>query len=128
MQYNLAEARLGLSDIEAARSTAQDAIAVSRRRHERLWEIMGQLTLARALLAARDATTTDAAAAALDRALALTDETGAVGMEPFIRVQLAELARARGDEAAYAHELSEARRLFDAIGAPKRAAQLAAGV
>jgi ATP/maltotriose-dependent transcriptional regulator MalT len=83
--------------------------------------------LARALLAARDARTTDAAAAALDRALALTDETGAVSVEPFIRVQLAELARARGDEAAHAHELSEARRLFDAIGAPKRAAQLAAG-
>jgi hypothetical protein len=47
-------------------------------------------------------------------------------MEPFIRVALADLARARGDEASRARELSDARRLFEAIGAPKRAAQLAA--
>ena len=58
-------------------------------------------------------------------ARALTDETGAVGMQPFVHAELAQLARARGDEAAHALELSEAQRLFQAIGAPKRAAQLA---
>jgi tetratricopeptide (TPR) repeat protein len=126
MQSNLADAQLGLGDAEAARSTAHEAVAISRRRGERLWELMAQLSLARALLAARGATSADAAAAALDRALALTAETGAVGLEPLVRVALADLAHARGDEAARARELSEARRLFEAIGAPKRAAQLAA--
>jgi tetratricopeptide (TPR) repeat protein len=124
----LADARLGLGDVDAARSTAEEAIAVSRRRGARLFELMGQLALARALLATGGATTADATAAALDRAFALMAETGAVSMEPFIRAQLAELARFRGDEAARARELSEARRLFEAIGAPKRAAQLAAAV
>jgi hypothetical protein len=47
-------------------------------------------------------------------------------MEPFIRVALADLARAHGDEPARACELNEAWRLFEAIGAPRRAAQLAA--
>jgi tetratricopeptide (TPR) repeat protein len=121
----LAEAQLGLGDVEAARSTAQEAIMVSRRCGARLWELMGQLALARALLAADGPTTADAAAA-LDRALALTAETGAVSMEPIVRVALADLARARGDEVARTRELSQARRLFEAIGAPKRAAQLAA--
>ena len=49
-------------------------------------------------------------------------------MEPFVHVELADLACARGAEAARTHELSETRRLFEAIGAPKRAAQLAAAV
>jgi tetratricopeptide (TPR) repeat protein len=124
----LAEARLGLGDVEAAHSTAEDAIAVSRRHDARFWELLGQLALAGALLAARGGATADAASAALDRAFALSEETGAVSMEPFIRVALAELARARGDEGARARELSEARRLFAAIGAPKRVAQLATAV
>jgi tetratricopeptide (TPR) repeat protein len=128
LRYILAEAQLGLGDVEAARLTAEDSITVSRRRGVRTWELMGELVLARALLAAGGATNVEAAAAALDRALALTGETGALSIEPFIRVQLAELARARGDEASRARELREAQRLFEAIGAPKRAARLAAAV
>jgi class 3 adenylate cyclase/tetratricopeptide (TPR) repeat protein len=124
----LAEAHLGLGDVESARATASDAVAGSRRRGERFWELMGQLTLARALVAARDAASADAAAAALDRAFALVAETGAVSMDPFIRVALADLERARGDEGARERALNEARRLFEAIGAPKRAAQLAGAV
>jgi class 3 adenylate cyclase/tetratricopeptide (TPR) repeat protein len=124
----LAEAQLGLGDVEAARSTARQAIALARRHGLRLHELHAQLTLARTLLAAGGATTTEETAAALDRALALTDETGAVGMQPFVHAELAQLARARGDEAAHARELSEAQRMFQAIGAPKRAAQLAAPI
>jgi hypothetical protein len=115
-----------LGDIEAARATALAALAASRRRGARVSELMSQLALARVLLAIGDAAAAEASAAALDRALALVAETGAVSMEPFIRVALADLAHARGDEAARVHELSEAQRMFQAIGAPKRAAQLAA--
>jgi adenylate cyclase len=124
----LAEAQLGLGDVAVARSTAEESVAVSQRRGARFWELMGQLARARALLAGGDAATADAASSALDRALALVDETGALSMEPFIRVVLAELARVRGDETARARELTEAQRLFEAIGAPKRAAELAAVV
>lgn len=122
----LAEARLGSADVDAACSTARRAIALSQRRGERLQELLGQLALARALLAAGGAATPDAAAAALDRASDLVAETGAASMEPFLRVARAELARARGDEATEARELREARRLFEAIGASSRAEQLAA--
>jgi tetratricopeptide (TPR) repeat protein len=124
----LAEARLGLGDVGSARTKADEAIAVSRRHGERLWELMGELALARALLAAGDNTTADAAAHVLDRALALTAETGPVSMEPFIRTELAEVARVRLDEATRARELGEAWRLFEAIGASKEGAQLAAAV
>lgn len=121
----LAEARLGIGDAEAARSTAEEAIAVCRLRGGRFYELIAQIELARALLAG-GAANADAAAEALDRALALCAETGGVSMEPFARVARAELARVRGDEAARARELSEAQRLFEAIGAPKRAGQLGA--
>jgi hypothetical protein len=124
----LAEAQLGLGDVESARATAGEAVVGSRRRGERFWELMGQLALARALVAAGGAASADAAAVALGRAFALVAETGAVSMDPFIRVALADLERARGDEAARERALSEARRLFEAIGAPKRAAQLAGAV
>jgi hypothetical protein len=114
--------------VEAARSTAQQAVAVARRHGLRLHELLAQLALARTLLAAGGTTTTEEAAAALDRAFALTDETGAVGMQPFVHAELAQLARARGDKAAHARELSEAQRMFQAIGAPKRAGQLDAAI
>jgi class 3 adenylate cyclase/tetratricopeptide (TPR) repeat protein len=122
----LADAQLGLGNVEAARSTAKDTIAVARRRGTRFSELTAQLTLARAWLAAGGARAAEGVAAALDRARALTDETGAVSMEPFICIARAELAHVRGDEAARTRELSQARRLFEAIGAPERAAQLAA--
>jgi hypothetical protein len=117
-----------LANVEAARSTAEEAITVSRRRGASLSALLGELALARALVAAGDVTTTEATAAALAHALALTADTGAVSMEPFIRTELAEVAGVRGDQGARVRELSEARRLFEAIGAPKRAAQLAAAV
>jgi len=66
----------------------------------------------------------DAIHAALERALALVVETGAGLYEPFVRVELGELARLRGDEEERARELCAARRLFNEMGAPTRAAQL----
>ena len=61
----------------------------------------------------------------LARALFLVGETGAKALEPFIRVGLGNLARLAGDEATREHELREAHRLFNEIGAPIRAAEVA---
>ena len=77
------------------------------------------------LLATEGAQAASAIQEALMRALALVEETGATSMEPSIHVELAELARLKGDEAGRQRELREAQRLFTAIGAPLRAEQVA---
>jgi len=55
----------------------------------------------------------------------LVEETGARSLEPFIRIELAELARLTGDEETRHRELREAHRLFTEMGAPLQAAKLA---
>jgi predicted ATPase len=67
----------------------------------------------------------EAIAKSLERALALVEETGAVALEPFVRVELAELARLRGESEMRNRELDKAQRLFTSIGAPRRAAKIA---
>ena len=51
--------------------------------------------------------------------------SGAKSYEPFLRIERAELARLKGDEATRQRELREAHRLFLEIGAPIRAAEVA---
>ncbi len=53
-------------------------------------------------------------------------ESGGAMEEPFIRLELAELARLTGDANARQRELREAHRLFTDMGAPIRAAQVEA--
>jgi hypothetical protein len=53
------------------------------------------------------------------------EETGAAALEPFVRVELAELARLSDDREGHNRELHDAERLFAVIGAPRRAAELA---
>jgi adenylate cyclase len=124
----LAEAQLGRGELALAPSTAEEALAASRQRHTRLEEVFSQLTLARALLRADGAASDGAIAECLARALALVEETGAAALEPFVRVELAELARARGEDGLATRELREAQRLFTAIGAPRRAAEITAEI
>ena len=50
--------------------------------------------------------------------------TGARGLEPIVHVELAELARRRGDDARCEGELREAHRRFVAIGAHGRAEEV----
>jgi len=124
----LAEAHLGRGELDLARSMAEEALAASRRRHTPLDEVFSQLALARVLLRADSAASDRAIAKCLARALALVEETGAAALEPFVRVELAELARARGEDELATSELREAHRLFTAIGAPLRAAEIAAEI
>jgi adenylate cyclase len=125
MLAHLAEAQILSGDRVRARDTAEQAGQVARARHARVLECQAAIALARALLLARGPQATDAAAAALARALALVAETGAQTLEPFIRLELGELARRRGDAEGCDAERRAARELFDAMGASQRARAIA---
>jgi adenylate cyclase len=118
----LARARLGLGDGESARRTAEEAIAVARRRGTRTFEIEGQLVLGRALIHA--GARHGEVQAALDAAASLVEETGAKGYQPLVHLERAALARAVGDALARESELRAAHRLFTEMGAPIRAAEV----
>jgi tetratricopeptide (TPR) repeat protein len=120
----LAEVYLHQSKTQLARATAEEAVTFASR-YQRVAECYARLILARVLLATEGAPAASAIQEALMRALALVEETGATSMEPSIHVELAELARLRGDDAGRRRELLEAQRLFTAIGAPLRAEQVA---
>jgi class 3 adenylate cyclase/tetratricopeptide (TPR) repeat protein len=122
---DLAEAYLGLGDAGRARAAASEAVALGRRRRARLDECRAHLALARVLLRAEGAAASGEIEAALHAACALVEETGARTLEPFIHVELAELARLANDDATRQRELREAHRLFTEMGAPIRAAEVA---
>jgi class 3 adenylate cyclase/tetratricopeptide (TPR) repeat protein len=121
----LAEAQIGRGELDLARCTAEEAVVAARRRRTRSAELFSHLALAQALLRADGAASASAIAASLTRALALVEETGAAALEPFVRVELAELARLSDDREGRTRELHEAERLFAVIGAPRRATELA---
>jgi hypothetical protein len=115
-------ARIG--DRAKALATAEEAIAVCRRRGSRLWEFPALLTRIRALRETLGQATSEIEAA-LAEADAWLEMSGAKSYEPLLHVERAELARLTGDEATRRRELREAHRLFLEIGAPIRAEQVA---
>jgi class 3 adenylate cyclase/tetratricopeptide (TPR) repeat protein len=121
----LAEAYLGRGDVARARAVAEEAVALARQLGTPVFELRGQLTLARCLRRAGGASAGAAIEAALDRALTLARETGARRYEPVIHLERAELAGLTGDEPARRRELREAHRLFLEMGATARAEQAA---
>src|SRR5215211_5112227 len=121
----LGEAYLARGDGSRARTTAEDAVAFARERHLRLLEPITLLSLARVLLASEGARARAEVKASLSRALVLAKEMEARSEEPLVHVELAELARAIGDDAGREEELREAHRLFAEIGADRHKAALA---
>ena len=121
----LGEAYLARGDGSRARTTAEDAVALARERHLRLLEPITLLSLARVLLASEGARARAEVKASLSRALVLAKEMEARSEEPLVHVELAELARAIGDDAGREEELREAHRLFAEIGADRHKAALA---
>ncbi len=122
----LAEAHAGRRRARPALAAAKEALAVAQRQGNRRFEVQSHLTMARVLVRARGAKAKREIDAALARALALVEETGARLYEPFIREEMAELARLTGHEEARRREVREAHRIFTKMGAAGHAARLAA--
>jgi len=121
----LAAAHLGVNDTTRARVAAEEALAVAQRRRTRPAECIAYIGWARVLIRTDGVRSRAAIEAALERALALVEETGAKNNEPFIRVQRARLAALAGDGAGWRRELETAHRLFSTMGAVPRAERLA---
>jgi tetratricopeptide (TPR) repeat protein len=121
----LAEAQLGRGQPGLARTTAEEAVRIARERSGRHFECEAHLALARVVLATEGLTARDTIERTLGRALSLVGETGGKALEPFIRVELSNLARLTGDEATRQRELRDAHRLFVEMGATARAEQVA---
>jgi tetratricopeptide (TPR) repeat protein len=120
----MAAAYLGFGDRAKALTTADEALAVCRRRGARLWEFSALLARMRALREIRGLQATREIEAALAEADAWLEMSGAKSYEPLLHVERAELARLNGDDTACQRELREAHRLFLEIGAPIRAAEI----
>jgi adenylate cyclase len=121
--YTMAQARLGLGDLEGANSAAREGVELARRTGTPIAELRCRLALTRALLAAGDG---DAAREQIDMANAAVDATGAEAYRPFLLIESAALARLRGDESVREQCLAEARERFAAMPAPVRVEQVEA--
>jgi class 3 adenylate cyclase/tetratricopeptide (TPR) repeat protein len=121
----LAEARHGLGDRAGAVNAAEDGAALNREQGNVSGELAVSLARARVLSGGDGPEGRSEAAAALADLHELIRRTGARLYEPYVHVELAELARESGEEARWRDELTEARRLFTAIGAGGHAGRVA---
>jgi hypothetical protein len=121
----MAATHLWLGDTAKALTLAEEAIAVSRRSGNRLFEFSALLTRIRALREIYGVKATNEINGTLAEANAFLEMSGAKSYEPFLHVERAALAKLTGDQAGRERELREAHRLFTEIGAPIRAAEVA---
>ncbi|TMB48900.1 MAG: hypothetical protein E6J60_13750 [Deltaproteobacteria bacterium] len=121
---HLAEAHLARGDPARARELAENAVSEACRHRVLASECFARLVQARVLLSTEGLARRTDVASALERALALVEETGARCYAAFIRVERARLTRLSGDEAGYAHEMGLAQRLFTEMGATARAEEV----
>jgi adenylate cyclase len=122
----LGEACLGAGDARRARALVEEALPMARQRGNVWSQMLCSVSWARVLLATGGAGEAARIETELRRILGLALRTGAKAVEPLVRVELAELARRRGDEVGRARELRQAHRLFTDIGAGGHAARLEA--
>jgi class 3 adenylate cyclase/tetratricopeptide (TPR) repeat protein len=121
------EAQLRAGDLEGARATAEEAVARARACATPVFESLAHTALARAMLHAASHRDLDAtAAAALDRAEALAEQTGARVFLLHCAELRAELAGAREDAAGREAALRAAVEVCRAQGATGRARRLEA--
>jgi len=123
-----ARARVGQGDAAAGRADAEEAIATARRCGAGNYEAQALIQLARARLAHLGPGDASAAETALDEAEAINEALGITVFAPHIHWERAKLAEISGDDARRQQALQSAYRLFLAVGAPGRAAEIAAQV
>ena len=114
----LAEAHLGLGDVELAARTAEEALD-----YEGSDAIQAMLSAARVLLATAP-TETDRISALLDGAERFVELSGAHSWEPQILIERAALAAAKGDRELRRRMLRAAEKLFESMGAAAFAAEM----
>jgi adenylate cyclase len=120
----LAGAYLGHGDLDLARSTAAEALAVARQHGSRLFECDAQIVMARVLLRTEGAKAKAAIESALAQAQALVEETGARVRQPLIHIERAKLAGISGEHNAWRGELQRALQLFTEMGASGHARRI----
>ncbi len=120
----LAEAELGLGEIEAARRTADEAVARMRKHETRGRETRALLARARVLLATEGVSGVTRIRRDLDDALALCDRNGTPAWEPLIREEAARLHALCGESHRAAQEKRAALELYTNLGATGHAARL----
>lgn len=113
----LAEVNGHAGDPGSARRLADEAVAATRQRRQRIYECHAQLARAASLLRAEGARGARSVGRSLARAHALVEATGARAYEPFIHECRAGLARLRGDEGGWRRELDTARHQCRSRGA-----------
>ncbi len=118
-----AEALLGQGDVDAAVRIADDARETAVGVGSRPAWIPARVVLCAAHRAAGDVDITHEEAD-MRSCLEMIEQTGYVSHEPGVRIELAELARLRDDEVAYARELERAKELYIGMGAASRATAL----
>ncbi|MGH2742651.1 MAG: hypothetical protein ACRDN8_09240, partial [Thermoleophilaceae bacterium] len=121
----LAQAHVGLGEPEVAITLAREGIEMGRGSAAVGNEIFAILAFAQAGLASQGGVAHPELAAELERALELVTRSGMTALEPLVRMEVAGLARRRGDEETRERALREAKRLFEEMGAEARAAELA---
>jgi class 3 adenylate cyclase/tetratricopeptide (TPR) repeat protein len=121
----LAHALLRSGAPARALEAAEEAVARTRERGLRTYEIRALLARADVLIATAGAPARSRVEADLRDAAAVIDATEARVFTPQVHVERAALARVLGDEATHRRELREAHRLFTEMGATARAEQAA---
>jgi ATP/maltotriose-dependent transcriptional regulator MalT len=122
----LAEALAGCGELERAFETAEEAVAVARRKGTLFWELQAQTALATVLLRRGQLEDQDRIAEILDRADELIGKTGGEVMKPLITLRRAEMARLTGDDAGRLQLLQKAFDLYTSMAAHGYAKRLAA--
>jgi hypothetical protein len=121
----LAEALLGLGDLDRAEHEAQASVTAAHAQHSRCYELSANLALAHIQLRRADGQALARVEQALVRAQELIAETGAQGYQPEVHECRAHLAQLCGDASAARRELDAARRLYDEMGATAQVERLA---
>ena len=125
MLAGLAEAHLGCGERPLARRLAEEAIGIARARLNEVAESCAHVVMARVLVSTDWSTSRAAIEAGLSKALSLNEKTGGRSLDPFVHLELGELAGRVGDSDTRRQELEEAQRLFMEMGATPHADRLA---
>jgi class 3 adenylate cyclase/tetratricopeptide (TPR) repeat protein len=121
----LAGAHLGRGEEERAADLARAALDGARTQGQRYSEAYARLMIARTMLASDGASASDEVERELTAALALAHEMEFRALEPLLHVELANLARLRGDSDTNQGELATALEQLEKIGAEGHAERVA---